>query len=86
MCLASPVIEEIQPSSIIGTNDQQRKIQYYSQGKTHFGQSVLNWLEKLSTLEQKTQILENATVGEFIIFKPAFENYKAQNGYNNLAA
>jgi len=39
----------------------------------------------MSTLEQKAPILENATVGDFMIFKPLFEAYKAQNGSRNLA-
>jgi hypothetical protein len=42
-------------------------------------------MEKMSTLEQKAPILENATVGDFIIFKPLFEAYKAQNGSRTLA-
>ena len=39
----------------------------------------------MSTLEQKAPILENATVGDYIIFKPLFEAYKAQNGSRDLA-
>jgi len=55
------------------------------QGESNFAQSVLNQMEKLSTLEQKAPILENATVGDFMIFKPLFEAYKAQNGSKDLA-
>ena len=55
------------------------------QGESSFAQTVLNQMEKLSTLEQKAPILENATVGDFIIFKPLFEAYKAQNGSRDLA-
>ena len=55
------------------------------QGESNFAQTVLNQMEKMSTLEQKAPILENATVGDFMIFKPLFEAYKAQNGSRNLA-
>jgi hypothetical protein len=55
------------------------------QGESNFAQSVLNQMEKMSTLDQKAPILENATVGDFIISKPLFEAYKAQNGSRDLA-
>jgi hypothetical protein len=54
-------------------------------GDSSFAQSVLNQMEKMSSLEQKTPILDNATVGDFLHFKPLFEAYQAQNGSRDLA-
>ena len=55
------------------------------QGGSQFAQTVLIQLERLSTLKQTPPLLENATVGEFIIIKPLFKNYKAQISYKDLA-
>ncbi len=46
------------------------------QGGPVFAQKVLNQLEKLSTLEQKALILDNATVGDFMVFKPFLKAIK----------
>jgi len=61
------------------------KQQAVLKGDSSFAQSVLNQMEKMSTLEQKAPILDNATVGDFLHFKPLFEAYKAQNGSRDLA-
>ena len=45
----------------------------------------MNQIVNLTPLEQKHPMLENATVGEFIKFKPAFETYKALHGSKPLA-
>ena len=44
----------------------------------------MNQIVNLTPLEQKPPMLDNATVVEFLIFKPAFENYKALRGYKPL--
>ena len=45
----------------------------------------MNQIVNLTPLEQKPPMSDNATVGEFIKFKPAFENYKALRGSKPLA-
>ena len=50
-----------------------------------FSQSIITQLKDLSPLEQKPPMLVNATVDDFLTFKPLFENYKAKNGTKPLA-
>ena len=54
-------------------------------GGQQIAQSIMNQIVNLTPLEQKHPMLENATVGAFIKFKPAFENYKALRGSKPLA-
>jgi len=68
--------------SSIGTNKANVTIRARrsstAQGGQQFPQSIITQLANLSQLEQKPPMLDNATIGEFIIFKPLFENYKAK--------
>ena len=75
--------------SSIGTNKANVTIRARrsstAQGGQDFPQSIITQLANLSQLEQKPPMLDNATIGEFIIFKPLFENYKAKQGTKPLA-
>ena len=56
-----------------------------AQSGPQFPQSIITQLANLSPLEQKPPMLDNATVDDFIIFQPLFENYKAKHGTKPLA-